>query len=576
MRSSAEARGESSETAVLEADGPELARLLELNRARLAMQLMLGRGETKEKAEGQVATGLDLLRYLGRGRMVVRDEPEETSLELQLQACQVTDRKEAGAPMRAAQNREPFDPQPGPGSRSSLRGTRPWTHRGRGPPASPRRVRAALGRPQARPLRRPGREHRSALERRAEERRRHAARGARGTLEAMAGQLAPSADLARIQAIWLYRMIFTPHPLRERMTLFWHNHFATSDAKVQNPLLMQRQNDLLRSQALGDFRALVSAIGKDPAMLIWLDSTINRKAKPNENYAREVMELFTLGRGHYTEKDIQEAARAFTGWFVVRDEFQEVPRQHDGGPKTVLGQTGNFDGDDIPGILLEQPACAEFICRKLFRHFVSETDTPSDALIAPLAAAFRDSGYQIQEPVEMILRSNLFFDPSVRRRRVKRPVEFAVGTIRALEIVNPTVATAALAESCARMGQSLFAPPSVAGWDGGPGWINSTAMLARANLALGLLSGRRRRLWAGGATLGSGRRARFRPPQRPGRVLHRPAGCRTHSSPRPGSRSSKRRRPRTSGDEPRRREVVRLILTSPEYQLALKRKEPSP
>ena len=152
----------------------------------------------------------------------------------------------------------------------------------------------------------------------------------------MTAQLGPSADLARIQAIWLYRMIFTPHPLRERMTLFWHNHFATSDAKVQNPGLMLRQNSLLRSQALGDFGALVSAIGKDPAMLIWLDSTINKKAKPNENYAREVMELFTLGRGHYTEKDIQEAARAFTGWFVVRDQFQEVPRQHDDGVKTVL------------------------------------------------------------------------------------------------------------------------------------------------------------------------------------------------------------------------------------------------
>ena len=137
-------------------------------------------------------------------------------------------------------------------------------------------------------------------------------------------------------------MIFTPHPLRERMTLFWHNHFATSIAKVQNPALMQRQNDLLRAQALGDFRALLAAIGKDPAMLIWLDSTINSKAKPNENYAREVMELFTLGRGHYTEKDIQEAARAFTGWFVVRDQFSggAAParrRAQDGpGPKREL------------------------------------------------------------------------------------------------------------------------------------------------------------------------------------------------------------------------------------------------
>jgi uncharacterized protein (DUF1800 family) len=239
---------------------------------------------------------------------------------------------------------------------------------------------------------------------------------------------------------------------------------------------------------MGGFAALLQAIGKDPAMLIWLDSTDNRKAKPNENYAREVMELFSLGRGHYSEKDIREAARAFTGWFVVRNEFQVVPRQHDDGVKTVLGRKGTWTGDDIPGILLGQPACAQWICRKLFRHFVSELDSPSDRLIAPLAQAFRDSDYQIRAPLAMIVRSRLFFHPAMRRRRVKSPVEFAVGTIRALEILKPTVEAAALAEACTRMGQSLFAPPGVAGWESGPAWVNSTAMLARANLALGLLS----------------------------------------------------------------------------------------
>jgi uncharacterized protein (DUF1800 family) len=387
------------------------------------------------------------------------------------------------------------------------------------------------------------------------------------TLDAMAAQLGPSADLARIQSIWLYRMIFTPHPLRERMTLFWHNHFATSDAKVQNAGLMLRQNTLLRSQALGDFGAMVSAIGKDPAMLIWLDSTINKKARPNENYAREIMELFTLGRGHYTEKDVQEAARAFTGWFVVRDEFQEVPRQHDDGVKTVLKRTGAWDGDDIPRILLEQPTCAEFIGRKLFRHFVSETTTPSDALIAPLARAFRDSHYQIQVPVAMILRSNLFFDRSIRRTRVKSPVEFAVGTIRALEIVNPTVRAATLAEACGRMGQSLFAPPSVAGWDGGSGWINSTAMLARANLALGLLSeedealGQRCNPWALAGRHGSGRRESLA-----GFFIDLLAA----GALEPGARQQieKAATNKSSTDDAAAREVVRLILTAPEYQLA--------
>jgi uncharacterized protein (DUF1800 family) len=387
------------------------------------------------------------------------------------------------------------------------------------------------------------------------------------TLDAMTVELGTSADLARIQAIWLYRMIFTPHPLRERMTLFWHNHFATSDVKVQNPGLMLRQNALFRSQALGDFGALVTAIGKDPAMLIWLDSTINKKAKPNENYAREVMELFTLGRGHYTEKDIQEAARAFTGWFVVRDQFQEVRRQHDDGVKTVLKHSGKWDGDDIPRILLQESACAEFICRKLFSHFVSETNAPSDALIAPLAHAFRESHYQIKVPVAMILQSNLFFDPSVAGRRVKDPVEFAVGTIRALEIVNPTVRTAALAEACGRMGQSLFAPPSVAGWDGGPRWINSTAMLARANLALGILSdqndalGQRCDPWALAGRHGRGRRdlitAFFND-------LLVAGGLEPNARRQIEMAATKP----SSSDQAAAREVVRLILTSPEYQLA--------
>ena len=307
-------------------------------------------------------------------------------------------------------------------------------------------------------------------------------------MDEMGRQLAPGATLARLQGIWLYRMIFTPHPLRERMTLFWHNHFATSNLKVQNTALMQRQNDLLRAHALGDFQALLAAIGRDPAMLIWLDSTANRKAKPNENYAREVMELFTLGRGHYTEKDIQEAARAFTGWFVVRDRFQEVPAQHDDGEKSILGRSGKFDGGDLPRILLEQPACAEFLCAKLVRAFITEVDPVTPALIAPLARSFRDSGHDIKAVVRLILRSNLFHDPGIRRRRVKSPVEFAIGTIRALEVLKPTVPADALADACGRMGQNLYAPPSVAGWDGGPAWANSTTMLTRANFVIALLA----------------------------------------------------------------------------------------
>ena len=229
----------------------------------------------------------------------------------------------------------------------------------------------------------------------------------------MATRVGSDATPARLQGLWLYRMILTARPLRERMTLFWHNHFATSLSKVQNPVLMQRQNGLLREHALGNFRAMLAAVGKDPAMLVWLDATANRKAKPNENYAREVMELFTLGRGRYTEKDIQEAARAFTGWFVVRDRFSMLPTQHDDGVKTIFGKTGRFRGEDVPGLLLDQPACAEFLAAKLYRQFVNEVDTPAPTLLAPLAKSLRSSDYDIAAAVRMILRSNLFFD---RRR----------------------------------------------------------------------------------------------------------------------------------------------------------------
>jgi uncharacterized protein (DUF1800 family) len=386
------------------------------------------------------------------------------------------------------------------------------------------------------------------------------------TMDSMAVQLSTSAALTELQAIWLYRMIFTPHPLRERMTLFWHNHFATSMAKVQSARLMQRQNDLFRANALGDFRKLLSEIGKDPAMLIWLDSTSNRKAKPNENYAREVMELFTLGRGHYKEKDIQEAARAFTGWFVVKDQFKEVVRQHDDGLKTVLGETGKWEGHDVPAILLKQPACAEFLCKKLFRAFVSETDAASDALIVPLARALRDSDYQIKVPVRMILRSNLFFDPAVRRRRVKSPVEFAVGTIRALEVINPTVQTSALAGACERMGQSLLAPPSVAGWAGGAEWINSTAMLARDNLALGLLSQQDQALGQRLDPVNLAAKHKFTArDQRVGFFLD--LLLQDAFEPKARTPIIQAATAQNADDDTATRNAVRLILTAPEYQL---------
>jgi uncharacterized protein (DUF1800 family) len=384
--------------------------------------------------------------------------------------------------------------------------------------------------------------------------------------DAMDRQLAPAASLTRLQALWFYRMVFTPHPLRERMTLFWHNHFATSQTKVQNGGLMRRQVGLFRRHALGNFKTLLAEVGKDPAMLIWLDSTENRKAHPNENYARELMELFTLGRGRYTEKDIQEAARAFTGWFVRRDAFEEVASQHDDGEKTVLGRTGRFDGDAVPAILLAQPSCAEFLCTKLVRAFVTEVDPVTPELVAPLAEAFRGSGYDVSVPLAMILRSRLFFDPTLRRRRVKSPVEFAVGTVRALEVLKPTVKADALAESCARMGQGLYAPPSVAGWEGGPSWINSTTLLARTNLALALTS-------TDNADLGK----RLDPSALAGRHGFKGANGLTEffadllvqDALDPTLRARIAAVARSAvGDAAAGREAAVLVLTSPEYQLA--------
>ncbi|HXG11921.1 MAG TPA: DUF1800 domain-containing protein, partial [Gemmataceae bacterium] len=304
------------------------------------------------------------------------------------------------------------------------------------------------------------------------------------------GQVQPGAADDALQAWWLYRLIGTPFPFRERMTLFWHNHFATSVAKVQQFALMKKQNLLLRKHALGKFGPFLLEISKDPAMLIWLDSNTNVKGRPNENYARELMELFSLGVGNYTETDIREAARAFTGWHTNGQEFTFNRYQHDDGPKTVLGQTGNWDGGDVVRIVLEQPAAARFLVRKLYRHFVSEAEPPPDNLLEPLADRFRKSDYDIADLMGVILRSRLFFSEHAYRQRIKSPVEYVVGMLRALE-ARPDSASGlrGLPAATAGLGQTLFAPPNVKGWEGGKTWLNSATVLARHNLAWQLVQG---------------------------------------------------------------------------------------
>jgi uncharacterized protein (DUF1800 family) len=290
-----------------------------------------------------------------------------------------------------------------------------------------------------------------------------------------------SRDAARLKAWWLYRILYDPDPLREKLTLFWHGHFATSNRKVDSVPLMLAQNETLRRHALGPFAELLEALVGDAAMLVWLDGAESKKEKPNENFGREFLELFTLGVGHYTEKDIREAARAFTGWAVENDRGVYRAGAHDGGDKTFLKQTGAWKADDIVRITLEQPACAEFLCRKLYRFFVREdTDPPAD-LLRPLAAELREHRYEVGHVVGLILRSRHFYAEENRRQRVKGAVEFSAGLLRALEVPRPDVRLLALARACERQGQELFAPPNVKGWDGGKTWLDSAAILARGN-----------------------------------------------------------------------------------------------
>jgi uncharacterized protein (DUF1800 family) len=307
----------------------------------------------------------------------------------------------------------------------------------------------------------------------------------KGSLAQMARSIAQANNGPQARAWWLYRMLYGPHPLREKLTLFWHNHFATSNAKVQNAGFMLGQYELMHRHALGSFRALLVEMSRDPAMLVWLDTSLSKKGMPNENYARELMELFSLGIGHYTEKDIREAARAFTGWEVRAGRAAFNPAQHDSGTKAVLGQKGKWQGEDVVRVCLEQPAAPLFIVGKLYRFLVSETVPATPELLAPLAASFRQSDYDFGALVKTVLRSNLFFSPDVYRTRVKAPVDFALGIVRALE---GRIGTIALAGALEDLGQNLFYPPSVKGWDGGPAWLNSQTLLTRQNLALALTS----------------------------------------------------------------------------------------
>jgi uncharacterized protein (DUF1800 family) len=283
-------------------------------------------------------------------------------------------------------------------------------------------------------------------------------------------------EIRSLNLMWLKEMINSPAQLREKMAFFWHGHFACRNL---NSFYQQQLLNVLRENALADFGTLLRAVSKTPAMLQFLNNQQNLKNSPNENFAREVMELFTLGRGHYTEQDVKEAARAFTGWgFNRRGEFVFRTALHDTGAKIILGKSGNFTGDEVLNLLLEQRQTARFITQKIYRFFVN--DTPNANRIEALSKKFYENGYQIASLMQDILSADWFYDTAHVGNRIKSPVELLAGICRQLPMQIENEGTLLLLQQA--LGQVLLYPPSVAGWPGGRSWIDSSSLLLRMRL----------------------------------------------------------------------------------------------
>jgi uncharacterized protein (DUF1800 family) len=288
-----------------------------------------------------------------------------------------------------------------------------------------------------------------------------------------------------LRSWWVERMHQNRQPLLEKMTLFWHGHFATSIVKVKSAWQMWRQNETLRTHALGNFGTMLQAMTRDPAMIRWLDLQRSKVGEPNENFAREVLELFTLGEGNYTEQDIKEGARAFTGLRINREtqEFVFVRRAHDHGTKTFLGRTGDFGADDIVRLILARHQCARFVASRVWEYFAYEDPEPGVREVA--TATFRKSGYEIQPLLRSIFQSQAFYSKRALRTQIKAPVDWLVNTC--IVIGAPVPRQPALDFILNRLGQLPFAPPNVRGWEGGKSWISSSTLVLRYNLAGWLL-----------------------------------------------------------------------------------------
>ena len=295
---------------------------------------------------------------------------------------------------------------------------------------------------------------------------------------------ASALETNRVAYWWANRMLTSPRPLQEKMALFWHGHFASNEAKVRDYRKLLGQLQLFQSQGLGNFHDLTVAVAEGPAMLSFLDAGVNVKGASNENFAREIMELFTMGVGHYTEKDIREAARAFTGWNYVDLKFVVNKDQHDDGEKTFLGHTGRFDGVDVIDIIMQQPATADYIAGKIYRYFVRQDLSPE--LQKQLGAVLRQNKYEITPLMEKIFLSRDFYSAASVGTRIQSPVELAVTTYKKLGLKSiPGVPD--FNSVTGALGQQLFQPPTVAGWAQGQAWITPGLLLERANFARDVL-----------------------------------------------------------------------------------------
>ena len=291
--------------------------------------------------------------------------------------------------------------------------------------------------------------------------------------------LSSNREWQRVAQWWAERMLTTPRPLEEKMTLFWHGHFATEELKNDDYRLMLQQNMTLRQLATSDMSSLLIAMSKDPAMLLYLDNRLNVKGHANENYAREILELFSLGIGNYTENDIKEAARAFTGWRNQGLTFIDDRAQHDEGMKTVFGQTGNWDGEDVVDLILQQEAAGEFIAGKIYRFFVREEI--SEQMLDELAARLRDDNYALKPFLRALFLSQDFYSEPSLGTQIKSPVQFLVSTYRKLGL-EKIPGTPYFPAATNLLGQALGNPPNVKGWDGGRAWLNPSTILLRNNL----------------------------------------------------------------------------------------------